>query len=291
MKNIRGISLLEMLVSLGLVSFMFIFIAQTVKQSQRQARKIKQELFKSSSFDHVIELIKKDLSSVSFLFDLNDNFRQNFPVKEKLKELKSDSNREKENRSSISKTLPVFMSPYFVFKGEKDDMEFVSYALTEPSSEDTELQQWMKIRYFIQDCPNLDKSTSSSSSCLMRSSNKYWSLEEERSAEELLVLFRGFQSLSFSYLTENNFTDQNWKDSWELERALLFPDFSFKFPQELPFPFRVRLEMETQKTKFVWLFNVSNTLLNSGNPFSKEFFNFSKWEQPKQPKKPARAIQ
>ena len=276
MKNAKGMSLLEMLVSLGIFAFMFVFITQVVRQNQRQTLKVKQELDKKSSFDHVIDLIKKDLNSVSFLFDLSHNFRKNFPLRDNNQTLQI-----RENRSSNVKDLPVFMSPYFVFKGTENEMEFVSYSLTESSLEDSAQKQWIQIRYFIQDCPVKDKSVP----CLMRASKKYWNLEKENTEEETLVLFRAFKSLKFYYLTGNDFLNQDWKDSWSLQRALNFPNSPFEYPVELTFPFRVKLEMETEKRKYVWLFNVSDFILNSWNPFSKEFFKFKKWEKPKKQNK------
>ena len=282
MSKCKGMSLLEMLISLGLFSFMFVFIIQFVRQNQRQVRKINQELSQNSSFDHVIDLIKKDFNSISFLFDLNSNFSQNFPVEKNQEALQAPSVRTAPKPAASPQSLSVFMSPYFVFKGQEDEVEFVSYSLRESSEEDLDLKQWIQIRYFIQDCPSLNES--SPSSCLMRAVKKYWGFTEERPVEETLVLFRGFKSLKFSYLKGSGSFNQDWEDRWELERAVVFPETSLEFPQELPFPFRVRLEMETQKEEFVWSFNVADSLLNSWNPFSKEFFNFTKWEPAKKPK-------
>ena len=289
MKSFKGMTLLELLISLGIFSFMAVFMTQLVRQSRRQAQKIKQDVHQNSSFDNVIDLIKKDFSSTGFFLDLNDNFRQNFPVKQNLNESKSRAllNSSDKNPSS-SKNRPVFMSPYFVFEGKEDEVEFVSYSLTEDSQNEG-LKQWIQIRYFIQDCAALDNSTASS--CLMRSSKRSWSLGEDRPAEEILVLFRDFKSLRFSYLTGKNLLGQEWEDSWELEKSLSFSGSSVRFPQELTFPFRVKLEITAQEKKFVWDFNVANSYLNSWNPFSKEFFNFTKWEQPKKKtavNKPAR---
>ena len=285
MNRSKGMTLLEMLVSLGIFTFMFIFITQVVKQSQRQVRKIKQEIHKTSSFDHVIELIKKDFNSVSFLLDLNDNFRHSFPVKRNLDESSNRLSPDLSNKKlkNSSQKNPVFMSPYFIFKGEEDKIEFVSYSLTD-SAQENSLEQWMQIRYFIQDCPDVDKS--SSSSCLLRSSKRYWNLERERGEGEALVLFRGFKSLKFSYLISSNVLNQEWRDSWKLERSLSFPGSSIGFPQELPFPFRVKLEVETQDTKQTWSFNVAGFYLRYWNPFNKEFFTFPKWKPPKKTEKP-----
>ncbi|MCY4321253.1 MAG: hypothetical protein OXC37_02455 [Bdellovibrionaceae bacterium] len=283
----KGMTLLEMLLSLGIFTFMFIFITQTVKQSRRYAQKVKQDIDKRSSFDYVSELIKKDFNSASFLFDLNDNFRKNFPVRKNLEEQinsfsnLSDEERETDKQPEKSvKNLPVFMSPYFTFTGEEDKLEFVSYSITQSVDNNIEsLNQWIQVIYFVEACPSLK-----SSSCLMRASKKYWNLEEEPQEEEKLVLFRDFNSLKFSYLSGLNLGDSEWEDSWKVERRLSFFESSVAYPQELPFPFRVKLEIETNKINQTEIFNVSNPYLRSWNPFSKEFFNFSKWKPPK--KKP-----
>ncbi|MCZ0932040.1 MAG: type II secretion system protein [Oligoflexia bacterium] len=285
MKASKGMTLLEMLVSLGIFTFMFVFITQVVKQSQRQARQLKKDIYNRSSFDYIVDLIRKDFNSAGFFFDLNDNFKQNFPLAKDSNESKNKAINDvlKKERKSSLKNLPVFLSPYFVFKGEEDKIEFVSYSLTESSSDDS-LEQWIQIRYFIQDCPALDKS--SITPCFLRSSKRYWNLEREREEAETLVLLRDFKSLRLSYLNGASFLDQEWRDSWKLERSLSLPESSVEFPQELPLPFRVKLEVETQGRKHVWSFNVANFYLRSWNPFSKDFFNFPKWKPPKKPVKP-----
>ena len=291
MNSVKGMTLIEMLLSLSIFTVMFIFITQLVQQSRRQALKIRKDMHNSGSFDNVIELIKEDLNSIAFLFDLNDNLKRNFPLnlESKTPALNSAIQGLGESLSQIQK--PVFMSPSFVFSGEDDKMEFVSYSLTE-TAEDSSLKQWIQIRYFVEDCPSLDNS--SSNPCLMRASKKSWSLEKEREEEETLTLLRGFKSLNFSYLESLNPLDQSWKDSWKLEKAVSFSESSaIEFPQELPFPFRIRFEIETQKDKQVWDFNVANPYLRSWNPFSKDFFQLPKWEPSKEStkrKKPVESV-
>ena len=195
MKTSQGMTLLEMLVALGVFTFMVVFITQAVKQSQRHVQKIKKNTDSASSFNHVIDLIRKDFNSVDFFFDLNDGFRKTFPIRKTLQEsLPSSAVSKSVKKASSEQNRPVFLSPYFVFKGEEDEMEFVSYSLT-GSSRDQSLRQWIQIRYFVQDCSDLDKS--SVSPCFLRSSTRSWSLEEEREEEEALVLLRDFKSLKF----------------------------------------------------------------------------------------------
>ena len=233
----------------------------------------------------MIDLIKKDFNSVSFFLDLNDNFRQNFPVRQNLEKSENSpfSNLSNTKRTDSSKKF-VFMSPYFIFKGEEDELEFVSYSLTGSDQEDS-LEQWMQIRYFIQDCP--DRDSNSSSSCLMRSSKRHWSLNSEREEPELLVLLRAVQSLKFSYLSHINPLTPEWRDSWRLEKSLSFPNSSIQFPQEVPFPFRLKLEVSAQGTRQTWSFNISNFYLNYWNPFNKGFLAFPKWKPPKKKTDPS----
>ena len=279
MKSSKGMTLLEILIALVIFTFMFVFIVQTVKQSRRQVQKIQTDIKNISSFDYVIELIKEDFNSVAFFFDLNDNFRKGFPIKLNTKESRQ------QGASSIEKNdakKPVFLSPYFVFRGEEDKIEFVSYSLT-GSSLDQSIQQWIQIRYFIQDCETLDKS--SVSPCLIRSSKRYWDMEGEREEEETLTLLRDFKSLKFSYLDGGELFNQKWQDQWKVEKTVSFSENSVELPQELPFPFRVKIEMEKQDREYVWNFNVANFYLVSWNPFSKEFFEFPKWTPAKKESK------
>ena len=289
-KSPKGMTLLEAIVALGIFAFMFVFIAQFVRQSHRQARKIKKDLQLSGSLSSVLDLMRRDFQSVSYLLDINQNFRFYFPlrVNEWIDEEGNVFDEKKANleiKGEKTKLL-AFLSPYFIFEGEGEEVKFVSYTFS-PSDESS--AQWLKIRYFVKDCRS--KKVPASSSCLIRSSHKYWAVGKEEKGGENLVLLRDFDSLEFFYAEAKSFLNRDWKDQWKPREItssvnnVFGHPFQLSHPGELPFPSAVKMEINRGDQKQSFFFPVSQSYLKEWNIYEREYPGFSKWEPPKKKKK------
>ena len=267
---------------------MFVFISRAVQQSHRQTRKIKQDLQTTSSFSHVLDLIRRDLQGVGYLLDLNENLNIQFPIEQKKEDLlpdndPSDSEKDLQNKDQRS-TLPVLLNPNFIFEGENEKMSFISYSFSN-SALDKSSSQWIKILYSIQDCPHLEKDQKKS--CLTRSVNRYWNLIEDKEPEETFVLLRDFKSLKFFYSSTEEFLDEKWLEKWKLENSLPIQVFSTAYPRKAPFPSFIKMEMEQEGFEQSFLFPVSSSYLRSWNPYNKAYSGFPKWNPPKKKDKQA----
>ncbi len=289
----RGMTLLEMLLALSLFAFMFVFIAQTVKQSHRQARKIKRDAQWSASFSNVLDLIRRDFQGAGYFLDINDILRASLPLDPEEKEdsleaslipsrpsgLNEITGRD---RGSQQPVYPVFLSPYFVFEGGERELEFVSYSFSSLNSS----AQWLNIRYFLQNCESLEGE--GQSDCLMREAKRYWRPGEREKPEETLVLLRGIDSLEFSYsdAERDGPFRRKWKKEWKVKSAAPAGS-SAPYPQALPFPYLIRAKITTGDRAQVFHFPISSAYVKSWNPYDKAYPGFPKWIPP-QEKKPAR---
>lgn len=286
LKNTKsnGMTLLETLIALGIFAFMFIFISQFVKQSYRQSSKSKKNIYSTSSLFNIFDLMRQDFQGVGYLLDLNENLNIKFPIEEQdnsSSPADSDfpANGKRDLRNTNNKSsLPVLLSPYFVFEGVDEEMSFTSWSFS-PSALDSSSAQWIKVHYQVRDCDSFGED--SSGSCLLRTVSRFWENEKDDNPKETHVLLRGFQSLKFFYSNTEDFLEDDWKDQWKLRDSLSFPGSSLNYPNTMPFPSVVKMEMETEKSKQVFFFPVSSSYLKTWNPYDKSYSDFPKWKPPK----------
>ncbi len=285
MKHSQGMSLLEILIALGVFVFMFTFISQVVKQNYRHAKKLKQGIQVTSSLSGVLSLMRQDFNGVAYLLDINENLDIRFPLEQKDYSSQSDdqpnpnknpktSNQIEESRSS----LPMLLSPYFSFRGEAKEVKFVSYTLSQ--SDTAAPAQWIKIRYFLENCSHWE--SGGSGLCLIRSASRYWELEnEDEGPEETLILLRNLEGLRFSYANREDLMNDKWREKWRLEGGLSLENSPVTYSQKIPFPSMIKIEMKKGNSTQVFLFPVSSSYLKTWNPYDKNYPGFSKWEPPK----------
>ena len=275
--NSKAFSLLEMLVALGLFSFLFLFITQIVRQNHRQVTKIKEDLKLTDSIYHIVNLIKLDLSSSTYFLDLSYNFRTHFPLKTEESDLKSSQSLAQQEgltgRSSGEKN--ILLDSEVIFKGTNQDMEFVSYSFSRSNNS----KQWMKIRYAVEDCP--------SGACLMRYERPDWNLYEKLEWEELaLVVIEGLESIEFLYSDNYNLAEPEWLEEWEVEAKSLQKDslgFSRESPDELPLPARVQIHLKKKDSSLdIWTFPISQIRFKEWSPYLKALRTFKTWTPPKE---------
>ena len=273
----KGMTLLEAILALSIFAFMFIFVVQSFKQSHRQVRKIKEDIQWTSSLSNVLDLMRRDFQGVAYLVDFNENLDVEFPMEQEEEKVVSTETQETiENKEK--KTGKLFLSPYFVFEGEDDEMEFVSHSFVQSALEHF-AAQWVKVRYFVKDCKGLKKS--GPGSCLLRGSNRYWNPREKTEPEETLVLLRGFDSFGFSYSGTEDFLEQTWRDQWKVENVMKLENSPLDYPLEKPFPTVVKMEIKKGKRSQVFYFPVSSSYLKAWNPYDKAYSGFPQWTAPK----------
>ena len=295
LKNSRAFSLLEMLAALALFTFLFLFITQIVRQNHRQAAKIKKDLELTDSIYHVVNLIKEDLSSVTYFLDLSYNFRTHFPLAAKEGSEGLSQNLNLTAGASIAQTSnspfknSVLLDNEVIFKGGSQEMEFVSYSF----SKNTNFKQWMKIRYAVEDCP----AGRAPGDCLMRYEKLDWNRDlpdSEAWEEPALVVREGLESLQLLYSDDYSLIDPEWGEKWEpetqsfqaVEKSSL-QDYgsvtaASEWPQELPIPARVQIVFKKKgSSDEQWVFPVSQVRLKEWSPYRKDFKSFEKWTPPK----------
>ena len=275
LKNSKAFSLLEIMVSLGLFTFLFLFITQIVRQNYRQTAKIKTDLEVTGSIYPILNLIKQDLFAATYFLDLSYNFNTHFPVK-------SEESDKKDHQTpaldSTKANKHILLDSEIVFKGTERDMEFVSYSF----SKNSRFKQWMKIRYAVEAC----SLGNTSGSCLMRYEQTGWNLYEELKWDEpALVVIEGAESIKFLYSNNYDLVEPNWVEKWESETKafkIASSGLSQESPEELPLPARVQIYWKNKDSSpKVWELPVSKIRFKEWSPYLKGLRSFEIWTPPK----------
>ena len=82
LKKETGMTLIEILLSLGIFAFMFLFMAQITKQNYRQVKKMSKDSRNFHSLSHIRDIMSHDFRGVSYMLDLNHNLDAKFPIEE-----------------------------------------------------------------------------------------------------------------------------------------------------------------------------------------------------------------
>ena len=258
----KGLSLLEVLLALGIFSFMFVVITQIVEQNYRQGKKMQTDIRQNSRFDNVRDLLKTDLASVSFFLDVNANFRRYFPLGEEETLISDRDKQDLRDKNS----LPVFFDSDFLFLGTQKELEFVSYSFSEGSED----KQWLHIRYQVEDCPER-----SGAYCLIRSSREFFGESSQNIPENQLIVLRAFQSLEWSYSSDYKL---EWKQEWKSGSGS-------GLPQALSFPSYVQIRIQSEDQEDIsWIFLVSQSHLIAWSPYAKKWTHWPKVEDKIKPK-------
>ena len=120
----------------------------------------------------------------------------------------------------------------------------------------------------------------------MRSASRYWHPTEKEEPEETLVLFQGFDFLEFSYsdAERDGPSKRKWKEQWKSEKIKL-KGSPLVYPQNLPFPYVIRVQITKGDRRQVFHFPISSSYLKAWNPHDKFYPGFPQWTPPKKDKK------
>lgn len=271
-----GMTLLEILVSVGIFAFMFIFIAQITKQNYRQVKKMTEDSQAVHSLSHILDTMRQDFRGISYLLDTNHNLYAQFPIEE---EDFVESESQKPLDQPPYKQIPLFFSSQYLFEGSENHIEFSSYSFVERSEQEAPFQ-WIRLRYSIETCPQM-KGKNSQGSCLIRSVSKYWNFEKKEEWQKKLVLLRGFQSLKFAYANTEDLQAGEWQREWETEKVSDTGGVFTDQVLQMPFPSAVKIEGKKGNHQRSFFFPVSSFYLKTWNTSAKTFPGFPEWQAPK----------
>lgn len=273
----RGMTLIEILVTIAIFASAFIYISKMLKFHLRQQKKISHRIEASRIKENVLEIIREDLKGALFFYDINFHFTELYPVLETTDDpLKNPAEQDP----------PVnIMEPQFDFSGQREKLKFISIVRLPASSPEAAPRAYVvKVKYFLRNCKSLQ--TGRSSRCLARGISRSWKDMEDEENQDILNLQANVKDLEFSY-----FERGEWHKEWSFYRR--WYEASQKPTQTnqlLPGLVKLRIEWGREKLlKTSYNFAVSYPVLRSHYPGSLSalaFLDIGRKDKEKEQNKP-----
>ena len=239
----KGMTLLEILISLMIFSFASIYISRVLNKSLTQKKKIDKDIKEQRATSNILEILKQDLLGVLLSSDISSELRKLHPLPS----------------SAPSLATPSFtrLSKVFDFQGTEDTLSFVTFSQNPASPKEYQL---IKVDYFLKTCSSYNQKESSQ--CLIRGVSSEWEDIEDTSKRKTITLFENIIALEFSYY---NSEKKEWQDDWDFldlkKQILRKPSLNFTF---LPSSIRLRQERSSAKNKITDVtFPVSHSFLRT----------------------------
>lgn len=286
----RGFTLLELLISVGLLSIIGIITAQTLKSTTRKTIKITSGIDSTNTLRSAFRLIERDISAAFNYRDLNI-FLYNQAQKERVERYagKKKAYVDKKNSEGANPALNISsLTPEQVeemekqiggqpvnkplneeivvthFKGEKDSFYFTSSGGSR-LREDEKISELMEVGYLIKDC-KMRRNEKIRSKCLWRSVSYNLDGDIEEGGSES-VLLENVTSFELKYLTFNQ-EDPEWIESWDSQN---FSDVVVgnKFPSAVSVSLEVNIMLDKSgdNTKAEKLYGVFPIRFPNNEPF------------------------
>ena len=228
----KGMTLLEVLISLALFAFMSVYISRIFNKSLTHKRKIDKDIKEHRIISNILDVIKQDLMGVILVSDISSELRRLHPLNQ------APFSAQNPVASPQPKTL--LQSPVFNFVGEKNKLTFVTFSRNPAEPKE---HQVIKVDYFLQNC--IPPNQTQNSQCLLRGVSSYWKDVEDTSQMKTTILFENINEFQFSYYNSNK---KEWEDEWNFEpikrNIRRDPDIN---PLLLPSALNIKIEIESKK--------------------------------------------
>ncbi len=285
-----GFTLLELLISVGLLAIMGLITAQTLKNTNRRSAKITSGLDGVNALRSAFKLIERDIAAGFNHRDINI-FLYNQAQTERVaryddrqKEYVEKKNKEganpqlnlasltEEQRKEMEKSIgpkpqnkPIKTERVVThFKGEKDSLFFTSSSGTR-LRESERISELIEVGYIIKDCRSR-KNKKLRTKCLWRSvSHNLDGVLEE--GESQTVLLENIKEFEISYLTFNS-EDPEWVETWDSENvADIIMGNKFPSAVSLDLSISTQVDKSGKSNKSERLFGVFPIRFPNNDPF------------------------
>lgn len=253
----HGFTLLEVLISLTLLSFLSYFTTQSMRGALDSKVKIQTELDGTSLLLNSIQVIKRDIKlAFNYRNDSVDLYNESHKISvkncetkvEKSKKSKIEKDTDLSKCKQIDDSYKVRVHKKFAqFVGKKNELYFTTLSFIRSRSSQP-LSDQAEIGYYLTSCRSRSDKKKRSQ-CLWRRSSPYVDNDVEKGGEDR-VLVENVENLRFRYLSPHKETDELvWRENWMSDERGDKETKGF-FPQAVEITLRIkRKKIGTEKNK------------------------------------------
>lgn len=273
MKNKSGMTLIEVLISLAILTFLSISTGRFVRNSLKDKAKKTRDAEGLSQVRDALNIIKRDINLAFNYHDINVYV---YNRAEKVKQSLNQQSTSSDQGKSTTDTTPAGSPPpppenyaksgqqqAFVpkkekrlthFMGTSDELHFTT-RISQPRRPDEKVSDLIEVGYYLENCHPKGYPQSESSNCLWRRQSTILD-DDVREGGSATVLVENVKEFNLSYKGPER--EEEWIKEWKTKETI--NDF-----QKDVFPYMVRVELVTTYKNKEYDLTLATALHNPAN--------------------------
>lgn len=215
MKNRRGFTMIELMITITILGTLTVLTAQAISQAIRAKVKLQDQIDDVSRLRDATRLIERDINLAYHYRDIEKELEQILKKKNSPNQqtppgtptpLPPEATQDPTNRREVPRRDP---ETHFVGNSESMDFVTMNNARTVRNSRQAD---FVEVGYSLKDCKNL-RDDKASSKCLWRRSSPYVDLDVTKGGNEV-VLLENVSEFKIRYMGKGK---QDWVSDWRTD--------------------------------------------------------------------------
>ncbi|WP_291516260.1 type II secretion system protein GspJ [Bdellovibrio sp. ArHS] len=278
MRNRKGFTMIELMITIAILATLTVLTAQSITQAIKAKGKLQDQIDDVSRMRDAMRLVERDINLAYHYRDLEKEMEQILKKKNSTNNgnpatpgIIPDPNQDPNNRREVPRRDP---ETHFVGTGESLNLVTMNNART---TRNTAQADFIEVGYAVKDCKNL-RNESASSKCLWRRSTPYVDLDVTKGGDEV-VLLENVSEFKLRYMGKGK---QDWVTDWRTD-AQGDGATKGKFPQAVEVSLTVEKKEKGKSKKYSMQAIVPIHFPNNPEEAANAQGNQSSWPQPSGP--------
>ncbi|RME15960.1 MAG: prepilin-type N-terminal cleavage/methylation domain-containing protein [Bdellovibrio sp.] len=215
----KGFTLLELIISIGIIATMGLFTTQAIRSAFKKRKKVQTQIERLAEVRSALNVIARDIRKAFHYQDINIaiyNAVQEERLKKKEEEKKKNSSANTETSPSTETSSTETFTPkkqriVTQFLGGKDQISFTSLSYIRTQKDEMASDQ-AEVGYYLKDCKGRFNK-SHKSQCLWRRISPVIDDNVEEGGKSM-VLLENVSKFELKYLAPTNADHLEWKEEW-----------------------------------------------------------------------------
>ncbi|MFS4460281.1 type II secretion system protein GspJ [Bdellovibrio sp. HCB2-146] len=220
MRNKRGFTLIEVMITITILGTLTVLVAQTIQQAIKSKVKVQGQVDDASRMRDAVRLIERDINLAYHYRDIEKELEQ---ILKKKNNPNQGQNPNPNPGGFVPPTDPDAIGsqtntgerrevprrdPETHFVGSNEKLNFVTMNNAR-TVRDTRQADFVEVGYELKDCKSL-KENGGNSKCIWRRTSPYVDLDVEKGGTEI-VLLENVTEFKFRYIGKGK---QDWNENW-----------------------------------------------------------------------------
>lgn len=205
MKQNRGFTMIELMITMAILATLTMMTAQSISQAIKAKVKLQDQIDDVSRMRDAVRLIERDINLAYHYRDIEKELE--LAIKKKMRPPGSAIPEQPEEQQ-LARPEVTRHDPQTHFVGNGEGLNFVTMNNAR-TVRDTKQADFIEVGYFVRDCKSLNEEKGTSK-CLLRRSSPYVDLDVTKGGSEVILL-ENVSEFKLRYIGKGK---QDWVSDW-----------------------------------------------------------------------------